>query len=68
VCRLFCYNEDLYLMPKTLDRWKKWVQHRKMFKYWLNHMNKMVDRKTSDINWAFNKWKYVDLHRMKELG
>ena len=25
VCRLFCYNDDLYLMPKTLDRWKQWT-------------------------------------------
>ena len=31
-------------------------------------MNKMADRKTSDLYWAFKKWKYVDLDRMKKLG
>jgi hypothetical protein len=31
-------------------------------------MNKMADRKTSDLQWAFSKWKYVDLNRIKELG
>lgn len=53
VCRLFCYNEELYVLPKYLDIWKKWVQHRKLFKYWLNKLNKQVDSKTSAIYYAF---------------
>ena len=25
ICRLFCHNNDLYLLPYCLDSWKKWV-------------------------------------------
>lgn len=43
VCRLFCYNDQLYVLPLCLDKWKKWVQQRKMFKYWLNYIENKAD-------------------------
>jgi hypothetical protein len=61
VCRLFCYKDkELYLMPLCIDKWKTWVQHRKMFKYWLNFLNKRVDERTCDVFYAFRKWKQQD--------
>lgn len=54
-------------MPKTLDRWKQWVQYRKSFRYWLNYLNKKADTNTSGLYWVFKKWKYSDLDRLNGL-
>jgi hypothetical protein len=68
VCRLFCYkDQELYLMPLCLDRWKQWVQHRKAFRYWLDYLNKRVDPQLCDIFSAFRKWKMLDSERKKAL-
>lgn len=67
ICRLFCYNEELYLLPKTLDRWKKWVHYRKAFRYWLNHLNRQLDLRASAKYQAFRQWKLVDAKMAQTL-
>ncbi|CDW80517.1 UNKNOWN [Stylonychia lemnae] len=68
VCRLFCYNDQLYLLPKCLDRWKQWVKLRKQYKKSLDLLNKKLDPRLSVLQFAFRKWKYGDLERFNQLS
>lgn len=69
ICRLVSYKDaELYLLPKCLDQWKKYVQYRKLFRHWLNYLNNKADSKRSPLFWAFQRWKYGDLERRAQLS
>lgn len=57
VCRMQHYNEELYTLPKMLDRWKAYIHMRKLYRYWLGFANKRGEFIKSDLHYSFDKWK-----------
>ena len=51
------FNKDLFTKPKIFDRWKQFVHARKLFKYWLNFVEKRSEPVKADMHFAFDKWK-----------
>jgi transketolase len=39
------------------DRWRQFVHARKLFRYWLNFVDKRRELVRSDLHFAFDKWK-----------
>ena len=60
------YNEEKYLYPKTFDRWRLWVKHRKLMKYWLNFCNTRAGPYGA-LHRAFSKWKRGEAEKQKQL-
>jgi len=52
------YNEDLYVKPKAFDRWRQYVNMRKLFRYWLEYINNRSEYIKSDMAVAFDRWKH----------
>ena len=51
------FNEEGYVKPKMFDRWRMYVQMRRLVKYLLlSTENKLLPVK-SDLTIAFYKWK-----------
>lgn len=61
ICRMFCYNDDLYILPWSFDRWREWVNMRKLYRYWLDYLNKRASMMISDKAHAFHKWKHLNI-------
>ena len=40
------FNDDKYIIPWCLDRWKQWLKLRKAYKYWLEFLRKKVTSTT----------------------
>ena len=61
LCRMLCkQGDDLYLLPSSLDRWKKYTQIRKL---WRRHLEFAESRMCGDTSradklWAFKKMQY----------
>ncbi len=51
------YNEELYPKPKAFDRWRQFVNLKKLFRYWLGYAAKRGEYVKSDLHYAFDKWK-----------
>jgi hypothetical protein len=51
------YNEPNYLKPLAFDRWRNFVQLRKVFKYWFGYCEKRVAFEKSDLAIAFDRWR-----------
>lgn len=68
VCRLICYNDDLYLLPWCFDVWKKWIQHKILFRKTLEFCNRRVSSPESlGLAKAFERWKYSHSERQMVL-
>ena len=57
VRRIQHYNQQLYVKPKAFDRWRMFVQMRKLYKYYLNMAAKRSEFIKSDLHHAFDKWR-----------
>jgi len=44
------YDEENYTKPMVLDRWRRFVHARKLFKYWLGFVNKRGEYIKSDLH------------------
>jgi hypothetical protein len=38
--RMQHYNKENYLKPKFFDRWREFIQYKRMFRYWLSFVDK----------------------------
>ena len=60
-------QDDNYLKPRVLQRWKIWVKYRKAMRYWLKYCENFINcQQTSDKEdkfKAFQKWKNYFQHR-----
>jgi len=55
------------MKPKVLDRWKRFVNIKKLFRYYLRFVEKRSLIGKSDIHYAFDRWKNYYPANMKEL-
>jgi hypothetical protein len=55
--RHFTKDQDQYLKPKMFDRWRKFVQIRKLIRYLLNNIENSLHVKRADLHQAFRRWK-----------
>ena len=68
VQRLKHYNSRDYLKPKTFDRWRQFVQMRKLVRYHLGKIqNTLAPGKSPDLQQAFQRWKSHFENRYNEL-
>jgi hypothetical protein len=64
--RMKHYNDDLYVVPKAFDQWKRYIHMKKLFRYWLNYSNQRAQYIKSDLARAFDVWKHYD-NKHKEV-
>ena len=74
LCRLYCYGQgrrgetDTWLLPYCLDRWRKYLQARKVYGYWFDYLEKLQTRNRRDLRLSFNHWYAARPDRYKQLG
>ena len=49
---------DDYLKPKMFDRWRRFIQFRKIVKHWLDFITNRQQHQKADMSYCFNKWKF----------
>ena len=49
---------DDYLKPKMFDRWRQFIQFRRIVRYWLDFMQNRQEHARADLAQAFNRWRY----------
>lgn len=64
LCRMLVHGDAVqgenveWIKPWCLDKWKQLVKERKSYRFWLNHMNTLLEsRKTATQKQAFDRWK-----------
>ncbi len=64
VARLHHYTreDDRYLLPLMFDRLRLYTKLRKHMRWCLNSICAKLSAKTSDLSYAFNRWKYSKRH------
>ena len=63
-----CWNgTDDYLKPKMFDRWRRFVQMRRIVKHWLNFLTNRQQHVKADLGHCFNKWKFFFSDRQNHL-
>jgi len=68
VARMKHWNgTDDYLKPKMFDRWRKFVQFRKIVKHWLEYMTNRQEHQKADLSHSFNKWKFFFADKQNAL-
>ena len=55
----YTYEDDKYLIPKMFDRWRQWIQLRKIVKHWLDFIGNKQNNTKADLQHAFGKWKFM---------
>ena len=60
-------GSDDYLKPKMFDRWRRYVQMRKIVKYWLDFITNRQQHQKSDMSHCFNKWKFFYSDKQNHL-
>ena len=48
---------DSYLKPKMFDRWRQFVNMRKLLRYILRNLENKLKPVRADLSIAFNRWK-----------
>ena len=70
LCRMLCkQGEGLYLLPTSLDKWKKYTAMRKLWKRYLGFAESRMagDFTKADLLWAFERLRYTHDDRQKCL-
>ena len=49
---------DDYLKPKMFDRWRQYIQMRKIVRHWLDFLTNRQQHEKADLSYCFNKWKH----------
>lgn len=63
----YTYDGDKYLIPKMFERWRQWIQLRKIVKTWLDFIGNKQNHVKADMQHAFNKWKYMSSDEQNAL-
>jgi hypothetical protein len=50
VRRMQHYNEEKYPMPLMFDKWRRFVQIRRLFRFWLGFADKRAEYIRSDLH------------------
>ena len=55
-------HQDKRILPWFLDRWKKYVALRKLYRHIFRNCYNRTNNVRADLQYAFNRWKYKPLH------
>lgn len=67
VKRMQHFNSEMYAKPKMFDIWKRYVQVKRLYRYWLQFVEKRAKIVKSDLHYVFDKWKRFHPVRHNEL-
>lgn len=67
IARLRHVAGDSYLKPKMFDRWKMYIQLRKLMRYILRNVENKLHPVRADLSVAFNRWKYDNVRKTQIL-
>jgi hypothetical protein len=56
--KAFKGSNGLYLKPKMFDRWRAFVQFKKLVRFHLYNMHNKLKPVKADLSIAFNRWKF----------
>jgi len=46
----------MYLLPYCLDKWRKFVKERRVFRFWMKQIEARTGNQDKDLKFAFEKW------------